>query len=70
MPEDDNINNNNGKLVSHQKIQMQTQQHTLPCNRETRNEKSVKNMEISCKSLRREFHAVGAEKPKLRLKMV
>jgi len=32
-------------------------QHTLKLNKE---------IELSCKSLKREFHAVGAEKPKLR----
>jgi len=57
-------------------MQMQTQQRMLLSNRETRNETNLcvlkihlklnKEIELSCKSLGREFHAAGAEKTKLR----
>jgi len=53
-------------------MQMQTQQRTLLSNHETRNETNVsaffsillklkKEIELSCSSLGREFHAAGAE---------
>jgi len=67
-------NKKNESLVSHHKMQMQTQQRTLLNNRETMNKKSVfstysfiltNRWSYHVGLLGKEFHAVGDEKPKL-----